>query len=304
MLLGLNVPTSAAAGADPVAYARRAEDLGFDYVSANDHPCGSSPTFETWTMLTWIAAQTSRIGIATRVLGVPFRNVPMVAKMAETLDRLSGGRLILGLGGGGSDEEFRGFGIPVPSPRDKIDGLTEAVQLIRGLWSQPTFTYDGQLHRTFEAELEPKPERQIPIWLGTFGPRGLAATGRLGDGWIPSLSHAPPETVPAMRDRLLRAAADAGRDPRGIACTYNIAVHIGENAKARPGVVAGPSTAVADVLLGYRELGFTGINVAFIGPDIVGQINRFAADVLPSLRSQRDGDGHRVTPGTPRINTP
>src|SRR2546429_2900879 len=97
VLFGVNVSSSAAIGADPVADAVRAEELGFDFVSASDHPCGADPTFETWTMLTWIAAATSRIRVATRVLGVPYRPPAIVAKMAETLDRLSGGPLILGL---------------------------------------------------------------------------------------------------------------------------------------------------------------------------------------------------------------
>src|SRR5688500_3295153 len=123
LLFGLNISTSAAPGADPVAEARRAEELGFDFVSANDHPCGTNPTHEVWTMLAWMAAGTSRIQVASRVLGVPYRLPPMVAKMAETLDRLSGGRLILGLGGGASDDEFRAFGVGVPTAREKIDGL-------------------------------------------------------------------------------------------------------------------------------------------------------------------------------------
>src|SRR5437588_11461413 len=109
ILLGVNIPTSAAAGADPVAAARHAEELGFDFVSSSDHPGGTSPNFETWTMLSWIAATTSRVHVATRVLGVPYRNPAMVAKMAETLARLSRGRLILGLGGGSADDEHRAF---------------------------------------------------------------------------------------------------------------------------------------------------------------------------------------------------
>src|SRR5438552_1643134 len=100
MLFGLNVSTSAEPGADPVADARRAEELGFDFVSANDHLHGGSPTYETWTMLSWIAAGTSRIRVASRVLAVPYRNPAVLAKMAETFDRLSGGRPIRGLGGG------------------------------------------------------------------------------------------------------------------------------------------------------------------------------------------------------------
>ena len=140
LLFGLNLSTSAAPGADPARDARTAERLGFDFLSASDHPCGTAPTYETWTMLTWAAAATTRIRLATRVLGVPYRPPAIVAKMAETLDRLSGGRLILGLGGGYSDEEFRAFGLAVPSPRDKVDGLAEAIAITRGLWSEPTFT--------------------------------------------------------------------------------------------------------------------------------------------------------------------
>ena len=95
---GVNVPTSAGPGDDPVGLAQEAERLGFDFVSAADHPCGPGPSYETPTMLTWIAARTSRIKVATRVLAVPFRRPAMVAKLAASLDQLSGGRFILGLG--------------------------------------------------------------------------------------------------------------------------------------------------------------------------------------------------------------
>src|SRR6266542_621332 len=155
-LFGLAVSPSAAPGADPVGDARAAEALGYDFVSTSDHPCGSAPSYEVWTMLTWIAAATSRIRVATRVLGMPYRPPAMVAKMAETLDRLSGGRLILGLGGGHSDDEFRAFGLGVPTPREKIDGLEEAVHVIRGLWAEQNYTFEGRRYRTEEANLEPK----------------------------------------------------------------------------------------------------------------------------------------------------
>src|SRR5207244_70701 len=148
ILFGLNLSTAVAPDADPVADAVRAEALGFDFVSASDHPCGTEPTHESWTMLAWVAARTSRIRIATRVLGVPYRHPAMTAKMAESLDRLSGGRLVLGLGGGSADDEHRAFGLGVRSPRDKVDGLEEAITIIRGLWSDPSFTFDGRLYRT------------------------------------------------------------------------------------------------------------------------------------------------------------
>jgi alkanesulfonate monooxygenase SsuD/methylene tetrahydromethanopterin reductase-like flavin-dependent oxidoreductase (luciferase family) len=144
LLFGLSVSTSAAPDADPVGPALAAEELGFDFVSASDHPSGAHPTYETWTLLTWIAAATSRIAIASRVLSLPFRSPALVAKMAESLDRFAGNRLILGLGAGAADAELRAFGLPVPSARDKVDGLADALQVIRGLWQQPAFSYAGR----------------------------------------------------------------------------------------------------------------------------------------------------------------
>jgi probable F420-dependent oxidoreductase len=284
-LFGLGISTSAAPGADPVADARRAEQLGFDFVSASDHLHGEQPTFEPWTMLSWIAAATSRVRVATRVLAVPYRQPAVVAKMAESLDRLSGGRLILGLGGGALDEEFRAFGLGVRSPRDKVDGLEEAVRVIRGLWSQPTFTFHGRLYRADGAELEPKPDHRIPVWLGTYGRRALALTGRLADGWIPSLGYAPPEQVTVMRERVLAAARQAGRDPGEITCAYNLEVRVDEHAGARPSVVSGPPDAVTERLLGLLELGFTALNLIPAGPGKDDQTERLARDVLPALRA-------------------
>jgi probable F420-dependent oxidoreductase len=285
VLFGLNLSTSAAPGADPVRDAHTAERLGFDFLSASDHPCGTAPTYEIWTMLAWAAAATTRIRVATRVLGVPYRPPAVVAKMAETLDRLSGGRLILGLGGGYSDEEFRAFGLGVPSPRDKVDGLAEAIAITRGLWSQPSFTYRGRLYGTDAAELEPKPAHRIPIWLGTYGPRALALTGRLADGWIPSLGFAPPDQVRVLRDRVLAAAAAAGRDPNELTCAYNLQVRVDERPSDSPSVITGPADAVADQLVRFVGLGFTALNLQLVGPDTVEQVERLAREVVPAVHA-------------------
>jgi probable F420-dependent oxidoreductase len=285
LMFGLNISPSAAPGADPVADAKRAEELGFDLVSTSDHPGGTQPTFEAWTMLAWLAAATSRIRIASRVLGVPYRSPAMVAKMAESLSRLSGGRLILGLGGGYSDEEFRAFGLGVPTPRDKVDGMEEAIRIARGMWSEPSFTFDGRLYRTEAADISPTPDRPIPIWLGTYGPRALAVTGRLADGWIPSLSSAPPDQVVGMRDRVRAAARDAGRDPDAITCAYNLTVRVDPQGDPDPTVVSGSAEAVAEQLAGFVRLGFSALTLLPVGPDPAQQVELLAAEVIPAVRA-------------------
>lgn len=281
---GLAIPPSVRPGTGPVEGALMAEDLGFDFVSASDHPCGAEPTYETWTMLSWIAAATTRIRVAPRVLGVPYRNPAMVAKMAETFSRLSGGRLILGLGGGYSDAEFRAFGLGVFTPRDKVDGLAEAITIVRGLWSRPGFTFEGRLHRTEGADLEPRPAWPIPVWLGTFGERALAVTGRLADGWIPSYGDRPLDQYRAMRERILAAARTAGRDPAALTCALHLQVHVGDDATTDPSVVAGPPGAVTERLLDFAGIGFTAFSFSVTGPGAPEQAGRLAGEVIPAVR--------------------
>jgi len=285
VMFGLNVDPSTTEDSDPVAAATSAEELGFDFVSVNDHLHGDWARYETWTMLAWMAARTSRIHIASRVLAVPYRHPAVLAKMAETFDRLSNGRLILGMGGGYSDEEFSAFGLGVPSPRDKIDGLEEAIHIVRGLWSEPTLTFQGRLYRTKEAQLEPKPARHIPIWLGTYGNRALALTGRLADGWIPTLELAPPERIPAMRDRILSAAEGAGRDLSEITAVYNLDVRVGGNTDSPDYVVDGTPEAITDRLLDFVKLGFSAFNLAPFGPGPQEQAERLGREVIPRIRA-------------------
>lgn len=209
----------------------------------------------------------------------------MVAKMAETLHRLSDGRLILGLGGGYSDDEFRAFGLGVPSPGEKVRGMAEAIQIIRGLWSQPRFTFDGGIYRTDAADMEPKPAQDIPIWLGTFGERALAVTGRLADGWIPSYGYMPLAQVPAMRARVLAAARDAGRDPAQLTCAFQMQIRIDERARPAPGIVTGPPDAVAEQLAGFVKLGFTALSLTPNGEDATEQAERIAKEVMPAVRA-------------------
>jgi len=285
LIFGAGVPVSAAPGDDPVGFAQEAERLGYDFISAADHPCGGNPSYETTTMLTWIAAHTGRIKVATRVLGVPFRRPAMVAKLAASLDLLSGGRLILGLGAGYSDEEITALGGPAPSPGGKVDGLAEAIQVIRGAWTHSGYTQHGRYHSVRGLEMEPKPARPIPVWLGTFGPRALAVTGRLADGWIPSLGYMPVEEIPAMRRRIDAAAEAAGRRPEDIRGILNVSIRIDPGAHPQPDLITGSAKQVVSQLRDLLGLGFTGFNFIVSGPGPTANMQRIAEDVLPVLRT-------------------
>jgi alkanesulfonate monooxygenase SsuD/methylene tetrahydromethanopterin reductase-like flavin-dependent oxidoreductase (luciferase family) len=286
LIFGLGVPISAGPGTDPVGLAQEAERLGYDFVSTADHPCGHDPSYETVTMLTWIAARTSRIKIASRVLGVPFRRPAMVAKLAASLDLLSGGRFILGLGAGYSDKEIAALGAPVLSPAGKIDALAEAIQVIRGAWTQPGYSQDGRHYSVRDLEMEPRPGRPVPIWLGTFGPRALAVTGRLADGWIPSLGYMPLDQIPAMRRRIDAAAEAAGRRPGEIRGVLNLSVRIDPAAGPGPDTVTGSAEQVTRQLRDLlSRFGFTGFNFLVTGPDPKAGMQRLAEEVLPELRS-------------------
>lgn len=283
LLLGVNVAASIRAGEDPVRDAIDAEALGFDFISINDHPLGIQPSHEAWTLLSWIAARTTRLMVAPRVLAVPFRPAPVVAKMAATLDALSDGRLILGVGGGANDDAVAAAGLPLRTPRQKVDGMEEAVRIMKGMWAERSFTFHGTVYHVDAVELSPKPARPIPVWLGTFGPRGLAVTGRVADGWIPSLNMAPPEAIPAMRAHIERGARQAGRDPDSIMFVYNVEVALGV-VDPDDTVVSGSPDQVADRFDQFLALGFRALNIIPKG-NRTEQTQWLARDVLPRLRA-------------------
>jgi len=282
LLIGTGITTSADPGASPLDAALAAEAAGYDFVSASDHPVGSHPSYETLSLLTWIAARTSHIGIATRVLGTPFRRPAMVAKAAESLQRLSGGRLILGLGGGYSDEEIHALGAAVPTPKQKVDGLADALEIMRRAWTSPiAITYHGAIHQVHGLALTPRPAQPIPLWLGTYGNRALEVTGRLADGWIPSLGFASPDRVPDMLDRIHSAAAAAGREPASIRAIYNLSINLNPAARSSEDAIGGSASDIIEQLHGLTELGFTGFNL--IVPD--DHARAVAEDILPAVRA-------------------
>jgi probable F420-dependent oxidoreductase len=269
-----------------IAEAQHAESLGFDLFCVADHLHGAYPTPEPWTALTWIAAVTGQIGVMTNVLGLPYRAPAVTAKMAETLDRLSGGRLVLGLGTGGYDGEFSAFGLSQRTPGQKVTALGEAVQIIRGLWRDPGFSFEGEHFRARDARIEPKPAHPIPVWLGAYGPRALRMTGALADGWVPSLGRVDLEQASAMRATVRAAAEAAGRSPDEITCAANLIVDFtpnGPSASPDGQRIAGHSEAIAERLIVIGHTGFTFLNVALAHAEAR---HRFAAEVMPLVRDE------------------
>lgn len=263
---------------DPVAAARQAEELGLDMVTVSDHLHGG-PTWEPWTVLTWIAAATERIRVAPNVLGLPYRHPAVTAKMAETLHRLSGGRLVLGLGAGGSDSEFEAFGLPVRERGEKVDAFEEALRIIRGLWEEESFSFQGEHYTVSEARVEPKPGL-VPIWIGAYGDRMIGLIGRYADGWLPSLMYISLDRAAEKMDRLRAAAEDAGRDPEEITFALNVWLRIEDGAEPRRGQIAGSLDRVVEELSAVLGRGFTHLNFAASGQE---QRARLAEEILPKL---------------------
>lgn len=271
-----------------VAQAVHAESIGFELFSLPDHLHSEQPTLEPWTALTFVAAATERMVVMPNVLGLPYRAPAVTAKMAETLDRLSGGRLVLALGGGASDPEFAAFGLAQRTPGQKVAALGEAIRIIRGLWEQPSFDFDGEHYQVHQARIEPRPARHIPIWTGAYGPRFLRLTGTLADGWIPSLGRIDLDRAVQMRAAVLDSLRDEGRSADTFTCATNLVISFGTDAARSipPGwqQICGDSESIAERLIAIGEAGFTVFMVALPSLDTM---DRFAAEVIPLVRAER-----------------
>lgn len=280
---GVDLSTSAAPGSDPVRDARWREELGFDFLTVSDHLHGSHPTYETWTVLTWAAAHTERIGLLSNVLALPYRPPAVVAKMAESLDRLSGGRLTLGLGAGGPNGEAEAFGLATRTPGQKIEALGEAVEIIGRLWREDHVSFSGTHFHTEGANILPRPQRSIPIWLGVYGRRGLELTGRLADGWSPSLPYLSPDRAIEAMNIIRRAEVEAGREPGSVRFNYNMGIRIGGKARDER-IVSGSVDEIVERLQSFIRAGFTSMSFWPLG-DQDEQTGRLATEILPALRS-------------------
>src|SRR3954447_18082104 len=199
-----------------------ADRLGLDLVGIQDHPY-QRRYLETWTLLAYLAGRTERVRLFPDVANVPLRHPGVLAKSAATLDRLSGGRVELGLGAGGFWEAIGAWGGPVRSGPESVDALEEAIAIIRRVWAgERGIDFEGEHYRMHGAHGGPPPAHDIGIWLGAYGPRMMRVVGRLADGWIPSLPRLPLEDVPERQQAIDEAAEKAGRDPGAIRRIANL----------------------------------------------------------------------------------
>ena len=198
-----------------------ADRLG--YYSASLFDLLNTDALECWTTLTALLAQTQRIRAVPMVLANPYRHPAVLAKMAATLDVISGGRITLGIGAGGSGSDTRASGLPFPSTRERCEMLEESVSLIRRLWAEPSVTHNGRHYGVDGASVQPKPVQQPmpPVLVGGHGPRYVLPTiGRIAD--IANVGNN--DTVDDHRryQSIVRQAAEtAGRDPSAIQWTHN-----------------------------------------------------------------------------------
>ena len=270
----------------PLERTRHAERLGLDFVTVQDHPY--QPAFhDTWTLLTFLAARTEHITLVPTVANLPLRPPAMLAKAAASLDLLSGGRLQLGLGAGAFWDAIAAMGGPRRSPGEAVQALEEGIDVIRAMWSgERSVRTSGQLYAVHGSHPGPQPGPGLGIGLGAYRKRTLALTGRMADGWMPSLGFLPPDRVGDASRRIDDAAADAGRDPTAIRKVYNLNGMIGTGS-AEP-FHGSADQWVEDIVTLVEG---AGMNAFAYWPDgdHEAQIALFAEEVAPTVRAALPG---------------
>jgi alkanesulfonate monooxygenase SsuD/methylene tetrahydromethanopterin reductase-like flavin-dependent oxidoreductase (luciferase family) len=268
--------------ADPLLdTAREVEARGLDLIGVQDHPY-QRRYVDTWVLMSMIAAATSRVHIFPDVANLPLRPPAVLAKAAASIDVLSGGRFEHALGAGGFWDAIEAYGGPRRAPRDALAALEEAITVTRLVWSgQRNLRFNGEHYRLVGAHSGPLPAHPMGIWLGVYGPRALRLTGRLADGWVPSLRG---EITPLAEGsvRLDEAAVDAGRDPAEIRRVLNVNGEISDG--TRGGLLRGPVDQwvdeLTDLAVGY------GFDTFVFWSDAPNQLPRFAEEVVPAVRAQ------------------
>ncbi|HSD76535.1 MAG TPA: LLM class flavin-dependent oxidoreductase [Solirubrobacteraceae bacterium] len=278
VLVGVFVVPDASDPARTLAQIEAADRGGLDLVGIQDHPY-QRRFLDTWTLLSYAAARTEHVRLVPDVANLPLRPPAVLAKAAASLDVLSGGRVELGLGAGAFWDAIAAMGGPVRSAGESVDALVEAIRVIRAMWSDArSVRLEGEHYELDGVHPGPAPAHPIGIWLGAYGPRMLRVTGRLADGWLPSVPRLPLDEVPARQAAIDEAARAAGRDPSAILRAANVGV-------------GGELEGVDGLARLVDRLRFRAL---FLPPggedsDPVDGVRRVAEDVAPALRARLAG---------------
>ena len=279
-----------------VAVCQAAEAAGFTTLSFMDRP--PDPMLEGWTFASAIGARTEKLKLTFATLNVPFRNPALTAKMAATLDFITGGgrvELTLGAGGQPNAKHYTSYGIPFGDAGERFDGLRDAVAIMRGLWANETFSYSGPVYQVEDASIGVRPASgAIPIWIGALGPRMVRYTGRHADGWMKNGGW--PGSIEELRGlvTILDSSAEkAGRDPASIRRVLNGAAAIGEGSAETqiPGPfgmaapnIAGTADQILETVNTYRNEGIDTFHFVFQPDKLIDQVQQFGEEVIAKVR--------------------
>ena len=285
--------------ADMLALARRAEAVGFDSLWLIDHllvdraelfervdlpippaladapPVGC---WEGWTLLAALAAATTRVELGTLVTCTGYRNPALLAKMADTVDEISGGRLILGLGAGDSHFEHRAFGYPWDH---RVSRFEEALTIVRGLLRGRRIDHDGTYYRVDGCELRPRGPRPAgpPLLLGSLGTgermlRLVAQQADLWNGWL-TYGRSHPDGIPPLREKIDAACRAHGRDPATLGRTVAIRAAVLERTVPGAEPLTGSAEELADGLRAFAREGIDHVQIR-LAPDTAAGVEAFA----------------------------
>lgn len=266
--------------------AQLAEQVGFDSVWTIDHFILEYPeqpsqgVWECWSLLAALAATTSRVEIGPLVTPTSFRNPALLAKMADTVDEISGGRLILGLGAGWVEAEYRAMGLPFDH---RVSRFEEALQIIHGLLRNGQIDFEGNYYSARECELRPRGPRPNgpPILVGSNGERMLKLVATYADSWNTFFSNTgnSPEGIGPLRAKVDAACESVGRDPATLGRTVTVLVGFDLPGKVgHPQVktpLSGTSEEIAEGLRAYESEGVSHLQI-YLDPMTPASIAAFA----------------------------
>lgn len=314
MRLGVQLPNiGLLEGRDPyVRMARAAEELGYDSVWSGDHVVypvdAASPypyhaggayspeplvAYDALIVLAVAAGCTERVELGTGVLVLPQRNPLLTAKQLASLDSLSDGRVLLGVGAGWLAEEFEALAAPPFAERGAV--LEEWIAILRACWSDEAPAFEGRHYRFDPVHFDPRPVRPIPVLVGGNSAAALRRAGRLGDGWW-GTGLTLDETRAAVAT-VRQAAEAAGRDPRSLTLGMGVTVKLGAEEGDHPRHVLGTPAQAAERLRALRDAGLDHVELRFApmrdpaGPSLERTLEMMATlaeAAFPAVRDATD----------------